>query len=183
MTFIPTLGESLRDKRCQNPHMFILAKFTNAGLRWMSISELPQEKLVLVNLSLRQPPVFYQHFQPLTKNKMSLFTLLLTFLTHSVSKASKFPLLNKKKIIIAPLVIVAGLWGPEKRWPPAQLRAPPCWTARGGACFFRVPCPSLRPRPFPRRVPVTTGGEKQGPVQGMSGDSPRMGAGRGSHPT
>jgi len=64
--------------------------------------------------------------------------------------------------------------------PPAQFPAPPRCTAPGGPCFFRVPCPYPRPRRFLRRVPVKTGGEKWGPVQGMSGDSPQTGAEQGS---
>ena len=75
-------------------------------------------------------------------------------------------------ILLLSLVLIRGPPGPRKTWAPGLTPAPPRWTARGRACFFKVPCPCGRPRPFPRRVPVITGGEKGGPVQGMSGDSP-----------
>jgi len=68
----------------------------------------------------------------------------------------------------------------ENRGPPAQFPTPPRRTAWGGACYFMVPCPCPRPRPFTRKVPVKKGGEKGGPIQGMSGNSPPTVAGRGS---
>jgi len=67
--------------------------------------------------------------------------------------------------------------GPRPNSPPHPGERP-----RAGRDFFMVSCRCPRPCPFPRRVPVKTGGEKRGPVQEMSGDWAWTGAGRGSPP-
>ena len=54
------------------------------------------------------------------------------------------------------------------------------YVASGAGRFFlgfRAPAPD--PTHSPDRPPVKLGGEKRGPVQGMSGDSPRTGEGAG----
>jgi len=52
--------------------------------------------------------------------------LVAYFLDPFSIQSEQIPASEQNEIIIAPLVFVAGLWGPEKRWPPAQLPAPPC---------------------------------------------------------
>jgi len=79
-------------------------------------------------------------------------------------------------------VFVTGPPGPEKPGPLPQLPAQPCAMARGVVCVFRLPCLCPHHQLFPRQAPITTGGEKWGPVKGMSGDSPRTGAGQGLTP-
>jgi len=62
--------------------------------------------------------------------------------------------------------------------------SPPCPAQRPGAgCLFRhsLPLSPLRPPPThtPDGSPLKMGGNKQGPVQGMSAGGPRAGAARG----
>jgi len=57
--------------------------------------------------------------------------------------------------------------GPRPNSPPYHTEQP-----GAGRVFLGFPAHAPRPRPFPRAVPVKTGGGKWGPVKGMSGDSP-----------
>ena len=71
---------------------------------------------------------------------------------------------------------LAFVTGPGPIPRPTPLNGPG-WGVLFYGCLPLPPAPAV-----PQMGPLKTGGEKRVPIQGMSGDSPRMGAGRGSPP-
>ena len=78
---------------------------------------------------------------------------------------------------------VTGRTGPRKKLAPGPFPRPAPLNGLGRSVFFGIPgpCPRSGPRPThtPNGSPLKLGGNKRGPVQGMSEGGPRAGAGRG----
>jgi len=81
------------------------------------------------------------------------------------------------------LEFVTGRTGPRKTRAPGPFPRPAPLNGLGRGVFFRIPCPCPRsgPRPThtPDGFPLEMGGNKRGPVQGMSAGGPGTGADRG----
>jgi len=80
------------------------------------------------------------------------------------------------------LEFVTGRTGPRKTRAPGPFPRPAPLNGLGRGVFFGIagPCPRSGPRPThtPNGSPLKMGGNKRGPVQGMSAGGPRAGAGR-----
>jgi len=81
------------------------------------------------------------------------------------------------------LEFVTGRTGPRKTRAPGPFPRPAPLNGLGRGVFFGIPgpCPRSGPHPThtPNGSPLKMGGNKRGPVQGMSAGGPRAGAGRG----
>jgi len=104
-------------------------------------------------------------------------TTLYTYLPSS----TQLPLL--RPLILFPLRVRYGADGAPQNVGPWPF-CPPRPTQRPGAgVFFGIPCPSPGSGPCPTHTPdgspLKIGGNKRGPVQGMTAGGPRTGAGRG----
>jgi len=79
------------------------------------------------------------------------------------------------------LEFVTGRTGPRKKRAPGPFPRPAPLNGLGQGVFFGIPCPCPRSGPGPThtpdRSPLTIGGNKRGPVQGMSGGGPLTGQG------
>ena len=73
--------------------------------------------------------------------------------------------------------------GPRKTPAPGPFPRPAPLNGLGQGVFFGIPCPCHRSGPplthTPDGSPLRMGGNKRGPVQGMSAGGPRAGAGLG----
>jgi len=82
------------------------------------------------------------------------------------------------------LEFVTGRMGPRKTRAPGPFPNPAPLNGLGWGVFFGIPCPSSPSGPCPTYTPDGSpskiGGNKRGPVQGMSPGGPRTGAGSGS---
>ena len=80
------------------------------------------------------------------------------------------------------LEFVTGRTGPRKTRAPGPFPRPAPLNGLGRAVFFGIPCPCPRSDPRPTHTPdgspLKIGGNKRGPVQGMSAGGPLTGAGR-----
>jgi len=78
---------------------------------------------------------------------------------------------------------VTGRTGPRKTRAPGPFPRPAPLNGLGRGVFFGIPCPCPRSGPRPTHTPdgspLKIGGNKRGPVQGMSAGGPLTGAGRG----
>ena len=85
--------------------------------------------------------------------------------------------------MIASLEFVTGRTGPRKTRAPGPFPRPAPLNGLGRGVFFGIPrlCPRSGPRPThtPDGSPLKIGGNKWGPVQGMSAGGPRTGPGWG----
>jgi len=88
---------------------------------------------------------------------------------------------NSKPMI--KIEFVTGRTGPRKTRAPGPFPRPAPLNGLGRGVFFGIPCPCPRTSPRPTHTPdgspLKIGGNKRGPVQGMSAGGPRTGAGRG----
>jgi len=82
-----------------------------------------------------------------------------------------------------PLEFVTGRSGPRKTRAPGPFPRPAPLNRLGLGVFFGIPCPCPHSGPRPTHSPdgsaLKMGGNKRGPVYGMSAGGPRAGAGRG----
>jgi len=80
------------------------------------------------------------------------------------------------------LEFVTGRTGPRKTRAPGPFPRPAPLNGLGRCVFFGIPCPCPRSGPRPTHTPdgspLKIGGNKRGPVQGMSAGGPLTGAGR-----
>jgi len=81
------------------------------------------------------------------------------------------------------LEFVTGRTGPRKTRAPGPFPRPAPLNGLGRGVSFGILCPCPRSGPSPTHTPdgspLKMGGNKRGPVQGMSAGGPRAGAGRG----
>jgi len=93
------------------------------------------------------------------------------------------PLFNRFSTIRICLEFVTGRTGPRKTRAPGRFPRPAPLNGLGRGVFFGIPCPCPRSGPRPTHTPdgspLKIGGNKRGPVQGMSAGGPRTGAGWG----
>ena len=80
------------------------------------------------------------------------------------------------------LEFVTGTAGPGKTWAPGPFPRPAPLDSPGLSIFLNIPRPyphpGLHPAHPPDGLPLKIGGEKRGPIQGMSAGRPRTGAGQ-----
>ena len=92
----------------------------------------------------------------------------------------------KLAVYLSLLEFVTGRTGPRKTQASGPFPRPAPLNGLGRGVFFGIPCPSPRLGPCPTHTPDGSlskiGGNKRGPVQGMSASGPRTGAGRGLPP-
>jgi len=89
-----------------------------------------------------------------------------------------------KESIWLQVEFVTGRTGPRKTQAPGPFPRTAPLNGLGLGVFFGIPCPcphsGPRPTHTPEGSPLKIGGNKQGPVQGISAGGPLTGAGRGS---
>jgi len=181
-TYIPYIVFSYISLAHMDVHLSINKVQPPTWLRRMKIRNSYQSLLHLLAKRASQPPLYLGsiiHIESIVPHSHTehLPILILVYQPGILAPPPSLIMTDKESSVRYGASRAPKNSGPRPNSPPRPAERPGV-----GCVSFRVPCPCPRPHPFPRRVPVKTGGEKRGPVQGMSGDSPRTGAGRGSPP-
>ena len=136
---------------------------------------LAQDNAAFTMLTLNVKDSQITHIQECSTAKQAWGSLCI--IHHGIGASGRMVLMQRLW-----LEFVTGRTGPRKTRAPGPVPRPAPLDGLWRGVFFGIPCPCPRSGPRPTHTPdgspLKMGGNKRGPVQGMSVGRPRAGAGR-----